>query len=244
MRRSMESLRDRLSSEIFSRRFVELDETQQTFVDYHVAGHNTYVTKVVPIVRWALARNLKKEYDTILDMYCLRLPPEYFRAAVEEGVKKAKDREAITYAAGWFKDHFRRHSERYRKHVSQAITGRIDVDVDWPWFFNIFRYIRENDTDLIFDPFWGSRERKKRKKRKKSDEEELRELQQIMEGNILLIETIQKWLKKTNLNIQTKKKLLKQLKYRKRKQKKIIEQFNMLEQLIKLDKEWEGKNAE
>lgn len=166
MKRDMVKLREKLSMEIFSRRFGELDTTQQTFVDYHVGGYHTYVKKVAPILRQTLKKKLRKEYDTILDLYCLRLPPGYFLAAVDDSEKKAMEREEVIYSVNYIQDHFRRYIERYRKNVVEKIKGRIDVDVDFPWFFNIFRYIRENDTDFIFSPFWGFREREKRRKKK------------------------------------------------------------------------------
>jgi hypothetical protein len=222
MRRNMDDLRDRLSKEIFSRRYVDLDECQRAFVDYHVGGYQTYVSKVAPEIRQALQKTkLNKEYDNILEMYCLRLPPEYFRDAVEEGVKKAKDREAITYAAGWFKDHFRRHIERYRKHVSMGIGGRIEVDVDYPWFFNIFRYIRENDTDFIFDSFWGFREKKKRKKKKRSVEIQL--VLKIRENNS--IDYMIKSLEEFKGRYHNKKGKIKTLKRRK---KRVLQQIDEL----------------
>lgn len=232
----MGDLQDRLSREIFSRRYVDLDdECQRAFVDYHAEGYQRYVKKTAPIVREALRRNLRKEYDTILDMYCQRLPPEYFLAAIQEGVKKATDRECITYAASWFNDHFRRHIERYRKHVSEHVTGRIAVDVDYPWFFNIFRYTRENDTEFIFDPFWGFREKKKRKK---SPGEILREAQLELEKNAQMIKSLQNSLNRMNLDKSTKDRFNKRLKWQKRKFKKNKKRYEMLEQLILLEEEW------
>ncbi len=169
MKRDMVNLRDRLSKEIFSRRFVELDQVQQAFVNYHVGGYHTYVKHAAPVIRTALKKRLHKEYAEILELYCRRLPPEYLRAAVDEGVQKAGDNDCVTFAIGWFKDHFTRHGERYQKHAYGQIEGRIDVEVDYPWFYNIFRYIRENDTDLIFEPFWGFRHRTPRRKKRPAE---------------------------------------------------------------------------
>ena len=159
MKRDMVKLREHLATEIFSRRFAELDDAQQAFVNRHAQGYHGYVKKVAPVIRQALRRKkLHKEYGTILDLYCLRLPPEYFKSAVQAAQKKANEGDEVVYSIGYVEDHFSRYVERYKKDVVEKIEGRIEVDIDYPWFYNIFCYIRENDN-FIFDPFWGFRER-------------------------------------------------------------------------------------
>ena len=227
----MVDLQDRLSREIFSRRFAELTETQQTFVEYHVGWYNAYTRKAAASLRAALQRNLKKEYDTILDMYCLRLPVEYFLDAVTEGVKKAKEREAATYSVGWFNDHFRRQSERYRKQAAAHTWGRIDVDIDYPWFFNIFRYTRENDTEFIFDPFWGFQEKKRKKKSEKGNPQKL---QYAIEKQKEWEAMLQKALERTGIDKKTK------VRYRDKLKRIKIKLKRMQQQLDKVKDTMEG----
>ena len=154
----MVKLQEHLATEIFSRRFAELDDAQQAFVNRHAQGYHGYVKKVAPVIRQALRRKLHKEYDAILDLYCRRLPPGYFKQAVQAAEKMAKERGQVVYSIKYIDDHFSRYVERYKKDVVEKIEGRIEVDIDYPWFYNIFCYIRENDN-FIFDPFWGFRER-------------------------------------------------------------------------------------
>lgn len=221
MKRDMVNLREKLALEIFSRRFVELDEPQQAFVDYHVGGYHTYVSNVAPVIRQALGKKLKKEYDTILDLYCLRLPSGYLRRAVDQGVAEARKKGKVTYSIGWFDRHFSEYVERYKKDVAELLEGRIDVEIDYPWFFNIFRYIRENDNDdFIFEPFWGFRERKKRGKKKRPVE-----LQMVLKmREIDTVDSMIQSLRQFKGNYPKKKERIKTLKRRrKRLQQKIIE---------------------
>ena len=236
MKRDMVKLQEILSGEIFSRRFAELGETQQAFVNYHGHGYHGYVKKVAPVIRQALRKKLHREYDTILDLYCLRLPPEYFQNAVDKGVKEARKKRKATYSIGWFDRHFSEYVERYKQDVASQLEGRIDVEIDYPWLYNIFRHIRESDNDFfIFDPFWGFRERKVRIA---SILEMLQEARREVERVERDIVSLQETLDKTNLDKKTKKRFRNRLKWYKKKS------LRKKEKLQELEAKWEEINGE